>query len=161
MGVIRASKSAVIPAPPPLVYSLIADYRQGHPRILPLRYFGRLEVEQGGVGAGTIIRYEIKLFGREREVRAEITEPRPGVELVETDFATGARTTFTVAPGARAGETVVTIQTEWETGGLRGWIEAWLAPRLLQRIYVEELAQLAAVAAADAAASKRDHDEPV
>ena len=104
MEVIRVSKSAVIPAPAPLVYSLIADYREGHPRILPRRYFGRLEVEQGGFGAGTIIRYEIKLFGTERKVRAEITEPRPGMELVETDFATGARTTFTVAPGVRAGE---------------------------------------------------------
>jgi|SRR6185436_15910734 len=155
MGVIRVSKSAVIPAPAPLVYSLIADYREGHPRILPRRYFGRLEVEQGGFGAGTIIRYEIKLFGTERKVRAEITEPRPGMELVETDFATGARTTFTVVPGTRAGESEVTIQTEWEAQGLRGWIEEWMAPPLLRRIYVEELAQLGAVAAADASGSKR------
>ena len=154
MAVLRASKSALIAAPAPVVYSLIADYRAGHPRILPRRYFGRLEVEQGGVGAGTIIQYEIKLFGTERKVRAAITEPRPGLELVETDFATGARTTFIVAPGARADESEVTIQTEWERGGLRGWVEAWLAPPLLERIYVEELAQLGAVAAADASASK-------
>lgn len=154
MGVIRVSKSAMIPAPAPVIYSLIADYREGHPSILPRRYFGRLEVEQGGFGAGTIIRYEIKLFGSERKVRAEVTEPRPGMELVETDFATGARTTFTVAPGARAGESEVTIQTEWETGGLRGWIEKVTAPPLLRRIYVEELAQLGAVAAKDASASK-------
>jgi len=60
MRVVRASKSAVISAPTRAVYSLIADYRQGHPRMLPPRYFPRLKVERGGVGAGTNDRTELK-----------------------------------------------------------------------------------------------------
>lgn len=147
MRIIRVSKSAVIRSPAPAVYSLIADYRVGHPRILPRRYFGRLEVERGGSGAGTIIQYEIRVFGTTRRIRAEITEPRPGEELVETDLATGARTTFTVVPRAQGRESEVTIQTEWEGKGLRGWIEALTAPSVLQRIYAEELTRLGAAAA--------------
>jgi hypothetical protein len=137
----------LIRSPAPAVYSLIADYRAGHPRILPRAWFGPLEVERGGTGAGTIIRYEIRLLGTTRRVRAEITEPRPGAELVETDLATGARTTFTVAPRGEGREAEVTIRTEWEGKGLRGWIESLTAPPVLQRIYAEELAQLGAVAA--------------
>ena len=56
MPVVRASSSAQIRAPGRIVYSLIADYRNGHPRILPPRYYPPpLEVERGGVGAGTAI----------------------------------------------------------------------------------------------------------
>src|SRR6266581_807205 len=69
MRVVQVSSRALIPAPPQAVYSLIADYRGGHPRMLPRRYFPRLEVERGGSGAGTIIRFEVKLFGTTRRVR--------------------------------------------------------------------------------------------
>lgn len=155
MRVVHASRSACIRAPAPIVYSLIADYRSGHPRMLPPRYFPRLEVERGGVGAGTIIRFEVRLFGRTRPVRAEISEPRPGEELVETDLATGARTSFIVVPRAGGRESQVTIRTEWEASGLRGWIEGMLAPPLLRRIYAEELAQLGGVLAVDPPAPAR------
>lgn len=50
------SVARVIDAPPDRVYALIADYRSGHPRILPKAYFKELVVEQGGVGAGTVVR---------------------------------------------------------------------------------------------------------
>jgi hypothetical protein len=105
-----------------------------------------LEVERGGTGAGTIIRYQLRLFGVTREVRAEITEAAPGQVLVETDLASGARTTFTVTAEGDGERCRVKIDTEWDAKGLRGWIERMTAPRLLQRIYVEELAKLAAVA---------------
>jgi len=49
------SASALIPAPAQKVCDLIADYRDGHPRILPKPYFVSMEVEQGGYGAGTVI----------------------------------------------------------------------------------------------------------
>jgi hypothetical protein len=110
--------------------------------MLPRRYFPRLEVERGGSGEGTIICFEVKLFGTTRRVRAEISEPKPGEELVETDLATGARTTFIEAPRPGGGESEVTIKTEWEANGLRGWLERMLAPSLLRRIYAEQLAQL-------------------
>jgi polyketide cyclase/dehydrase/lipid transport protein len=151
--VVRASKSALISAPSRTVYSLIADYRNGHPRMLPRRYFPRLEVERGGLGAGTIIRFEVKLLGTTRRIRAEISEPTPGEELVETDLATGARTSFIVTSRGGGHQSEVTIKTEWEAKGLRGWLERMTAPPLLRRIYAEELAQLGTLFAAGSSAA--------
>ena len=142
MAVVRVSQSAIVPAPPSDVYSLIADYRNGHARMLPRKFFPRLEVERGGSGGGTIIEFEVRLFGRTRRVRAEISEPKPGQELVETDLATGARTTFLVVSRAGGRESEVTIGTEWEAKGVRGWMGRMLAPSLLRRIYTEQLALL-------------------
>jgi polyketide cyclase/dehydrase/lipid transport protein len=144
MSVARAASSGLVRAPARAVYSLIADYRHGHPRMLPAQYFPKLEVERGGTGAGTIIRFQVRLFGATREVRAEITEPTPGQVLVETDLATGARTTFRVTPEGGGETCSVEISTEWEAKGFRGWVERMTAPRLLQRIYREQLAKLAA-----------------
>jgi polyketide cyclase/dehydrase/lipid transport protein len=146
MSVARAASSALVRAPARAVYSLIADYRNGHPRMLPTRYFPRLEVERGGTGAGTIIRFQLRMFGVTREVRAEITEPTPGRVLVETELATGARTTFTITAEGGGEMCRVEIDTQWDTKGLRGWVERMTVPRLLQRIYREQLAKLAAVA---------------
>ena len=94
------SASATIPARRERVYSLIADYNDGHPRILP-KQFMSLVVEQGGVGAGTIIRFQMRVFGKKQTFRAAITEPERGRVLVETDLDTnGAVTTFTVNPSS-------------------------------------------------------------
>ena len=146
MSIAYAASSSVIHASARVVHQLLADYRDGHPRILPRQYFPRLEVERGGVGAGTIIRFQVRILGSTREVRAEITEPTPGQVLVETDLETGARTTFVVTPQDDGAACRVEIRTEWEAKGIRGWIERMMAPRMLRRIYVAELAQLAAVA---------------
>jgi len=145
MAVVRVSKSASIPAPAHAVYSFIADYRRTHALMLPRRYFPRLEVERGGSGAGTIIRFEFKLFGMTRRIRAEISEPKPGEEIAETDLATGARTTFVVLARAEGRESDVTIRTEWEAIGFRGWLEGMMVPRMLERIYAEQLARLGTI----------------
>ena len=92
------SKSAEISAPADRLYGIIADYRNGHPRILPPAFTG-LTVEAGGVGAGTRIRVGMRVFGRVMTFPAEITEPNPGRVLVERNL--GERpsvTTFTVDP---------------------------------------------------------------
>ena len=103
-------------------------------------------VESGsGVGAGTHIRFEMKLGGRLRRLRAVISEPDPGRVLLERDPDQGGGTTFTVTP---LGESAcqVHILTEWTSGGLRGWVESILAPRMLEPIYRDELAKLQRVA---------------
>ena len=149
MSIVRAEASARVRAPAPVVYRLIADYRDAHPRILPKRYFPLLEVERGGVGAGTVIRFQFRAFGVTREIRSEIAEPAPGRILVETDVATGARTTFTVTADGEGQMCRVQIATEWDAKGFRGWIERMTAPRWLQRVFAEELAMLAALAELD------------
>jgi uncharacterized protein YndB with AHSA1/START domain len=144
---IQATASAVIDAPPQTVYAILADYRHGHPQILPKAYFSALVVEQGGTGAGTRIRFDIRLLGTTRSVRAAITEPEPGRVLAETDLDTGAVTTFTVVPAPGGGGTDVTITTAWTASGVRGWVEGRIAPPMLRRIYTEELQNLARHAA--------------
>src|SRR5438270_3776904 len=106
------SASAVIPARRERIYSLISNYRDGHPRILP-KQFTSLVVEEGGIGAGTIIRFQMRVFGRKQTFRAAITEPEPGRVLVETYLdSNGAVTTFTVNPGHAPADSNVTISTE-------------------------------------------------
>jgi Polyketide cyclase / dehydrase and lipid transport len=147
MGFFRVSASALIEAPPHVVYSILADYRVGHPSILPRWAFLSLEVEEGGVGAGTVIRFRMRALGVTRESRARVTEPDPGRLLVETDVRTGLRTSFDVRPVTEGSGTLLTILTEWESHGLRGWIEGLLAPRFLRKVYAEELELLARRAA--------------
>jgi hypothetical protein len=141
------SASALIPASARKVYDLIADYRNGHPRILPRPYFVSLHVEKGGYGAGTIINFQMKLMGRIQSFHSVITEPEPGHILVETDMNTGAATTFTVDPRSEDQEAFVTITTTTTVpDGIFGKIQGWLTTQLLRPIYEKELGQLSAVA---------------
>jgi polyketide cyclase/dehydrase/lipid transport protein len=141
------SASAIIPARRERVYSLIANYHDGHPRILPKQFSG-LVVEQGGMGAGTVIRFQMSVFGKKQTFRAAITEPEPGRVLVETDLAAnGAVTTFTINPGTAPADSNVTISTELRVRtGFLGQIEKALTTMLLRPMYVKELENLARVA---------------
>lgn len=141
------SASAIIPARRERVYSLLANYRDGHPRILP-KQFSNLTVEQGGIGAGTIIRYQMSMLGRTQTFRAAITEPEPGRVLVETVLdGNGAVTTFTINPGTAPADSKVTISTELPVhGGLVGSLEKALSTLVLRSIYKKELENLARVA---------------
>jgi Polyketide cyclase / dehydrase and lipid transport len=139
--------SALIPARRERVYSLIANYRDGHARIIP-KQFSDLVVEQGGIGAGTVIRFQLSLLGKKQTYRAAVTEPEPGRVLVETDLETnGAITTFTVDAGTAPADSRVTISTELPvSAGFRGIIEKKLSTLLLRSMYLQELQNLARVA---------------
>lgn len=136
---IRVRSSAVIPAPPSIVYALIADYLRGHPRILPRKYFEDLTVEEGGVGSGTRITFFMRSFGMRRLFRARISEPEPGRRLVETYDPTGMTTTFTVDGQGGGNTSLVTIATRYAKRGPLGWVERWLAPRFLRKVFAAEL----------------------
>lgn len=147
METIRIQAAALIDAPAERVYGIIADYRNGHPRILPRSFFTSLDVEKGGVGAGTVIRVGSKLFGQTRTIRMEVTEPHPGCLLAEKDLDSEMITTFRVSPEHRGHHAHVTIVTDIpRSPGIRGAIEAWLLPRALGKVYAQELAQLGEVA---------------
>lgn len=140
------SATAHIDATPQRVYDIIANYRDGHPSILPGQ-FRNFTVEQGGIGDGTVIRFDVRAFGRTQHFRGIVTEPQPGRVLVER-YAEPApsTTTFTVVPDGTFGKTRVTITTELSTqhAGILGAIERFLAARLMRQMYAEELARLAA-----------------
>jgi len=133
------SASADIGAPSGTVYRLIADYRDGHPRILPASFFRNLRVEVGGYGLGTVITFDMLAFGRTQQLRAHIAEPDPGRVLVETYPDIGSVTAFTVeALGAFSSR--VTIATALRVKpGILGSLERWLLRRFLQRVYAAEL----------------------
>ena len=136
------SATTIVGAPAPVVYGILADYHEGHPAILPPRYFDGFEVETGGRGAGTRIRFRMRAFGQTRSVRADVTEPVPGRELVETDMATGAATRFLVEPVSDGRASRVTFETTWCRAGIGGWAERWFAPHYLRKVYRAELALL-------------------
>jgi hypothetical protein len=120
----------------------LADYREGHAAILPRRYFTHLLMERGGQGAGTVIRFGMKLGGRVREARAEVSEPEPGRVLAERILdARATVTTFTVDPVGRD-RVRVTIMTSWTASGIAAFLERLLAPILLRRVYREQLVNL-------------------
>lgn len=149
MRTVEVAVSAVIEAPPGELYAIIADYRNRHPRILSRKHFPRLEVERGGIGAGTRIRFQMRLVGRIRTLRAEIHEPEPGRVLVERNLdPQAAVTTFTVEPLDGGRRAAVTIATRWESGGARWLVERALAPRLLRPVFEAQLGNLARAACA-------------
>lgn len=138
--------SGRIEAAASVVYGIIADYTGPHQRIIPPRYLRRLEAERGGVGAGTIIRFELVMMGSARKMRAEVTEPRPGRELRENDVTGRGFTSFQVEP-IDDRSCNVRIETHSIAQGIRLWLERRLAGPLLNRIIVEELKLLADEAA--------------
>jgi len=141
--------SATIKAPAQQVYAILADYHQGHPRILPKQFTG-LTVEQGGIGAGTRLRFAMTVMGQTHHFQSVVTEPEPGRILVESNSSATmppSVTTFTVEPLAGGSQTRVTIQPQNQSrDGLAGLIERFLGKRFLQRVYAQELALLTAYA---------------
>ena len=143
----RISVSGLVQAPAARVYDIIADYQNSHGHILPKPYFVSLTVERGGVGAGTVVSFQMRLMGRVQMFHATISEPEPGRRLVETTD-TGAITTFLIEPHGNQQQTHITISTDTRVpDGLVGAVQGWLTTRLLRPIYVKELEQLAMYAA--------------
>lgn len=144
MNKVHVEASATIDARAEEIYAVLADYRTGHPAIVPKAYFTSLEVEKGGQGAGTIVQIRMKVFGVERAFRQLVSEPEPGRVLVEADLASDLATTFTVEPVGGV-QSRVTIATDFAPSpGITGFVERVLNPPVLRRIYREELKQLAA-----------------
>jgi uncharacterized protein YndB with AHSA1/START domain len=96
MAQIHAHATKVIEAPPEKVYRLLANFNESHPAILPPHVFFDLVVEQGGIGAGTVVRVNITATGATHKLHVSVNEPEPGRIMVERDPETGLTTTFTV-----------------------------------------------------------------
>lgn len=146
MGRIHIKVNGTINAPAAEVYSLLADYRNGHPLVVPKQYFSPLVVEEGGYGAGTVISFSVKVGGNTTKYREVVTEPQPGRVLVETDTLSSTVTTFTVTPkGDNQAE--LEIATDFDSSkGVRGLLEMLFAPNMMKGIYEKELRQIDQVA---------------
>ena len=147
MAKYKFSVSSLIPSPPKKVYSIIADYNNGHPQILPKPPFVSLTVEKGGVGAGTVLIVKMKVMGKLLAFKTIVTEPEPGRVLVETND-TGYITTFTVDPKNDGTYSYVTFTTELaKNSSTLKRIEFFISKQYLPLVYKKELENLAEIAA--------------
>jgi hypothetical protein len=143
----KFSVSSLIPVPPKVVYGIIADYKSSHPQILPKPPFVSLTVEQGGIGAGTVLLVQMKVMGKLRAFKTIVTEPEPGRVLVETND-TGYITTFTVDPKNEGKHSYVTFTTEINNNlSLLKKIEFFFTKQYLPLVYKKELENLSDLAA--------------
>jgi hypothetical protein len=145
----RVAVERTIVAAPAAIYGILRDYRNHHPKILPPA-FQAFRVESGGMGAGTIFTTELKTGGRTRRFRMQVEEPQPGHRLQERDLASSLVTTFYVQPAPAAGATIVRIETTWDAApGFRGLFERLFAPRVMRKLYADELDRLATYASTE------------
>jgi hypothetical protein len=144
MSFLTISQSMDIDAPGGQVYGVLSDYRKGHPAILPKPYFTELTVEEGGIGAGTVIRVGMKAMGVSSRYLMIVTEPEPGRVLVEADADAGVTTTFTVELASGEPRCRVTISTNMPLSrGVKGALERLVTPPVTRRIFRKQLRQLA------------------
>jgi uncharacterized protein YndB with AHSA1/START domain len=143
MGRTRAQAERLIDASPAAVYAVLADYTTQHPRIMPAPPFSDLEVESGGVGAGTVFHITVRMLGRRQRLHMQVAEPDPGRVLTETNLDTGVVTMFSVTPGDGGSRTLAGMSSEWESqGGVRGLVDRLVTPLLMGRIFAKQLRQL-------------------
>jgi len=139
MGKVNVEQEGSVGASAELTYRLIAT-DEHHQRFLP-DGFSDFEVLEGGTGAGTLHRFRVRAGGRTREYTMRVAEPAPGRVITETDQGSSLVTTFTVTPVADSCR--VLISTSWDgAGGIGGFFERLFAPRVMRRMYADELARL-------------------
>jgi hypothetical protein len=144
MALINVSAERVIDAPAETVYGYVADHVEHHPHFLPPA-FSDFKVESGGVGAGTVTSFKVTAGGRTRDYQMQVAEPEPGRVMTESDMNSSLVTTWTIEP--RGTGSLVRIETGWEgAGGVGGLFERLFAPRVMHRIYQDELERLNAYA---------------
>lgn len=138
---LRVHAERLVDVPAGRVYRLIADYENHHWRFLPpaATDFG---VEEGGVGAGTVLHVTFKLAGQSQTYRMRVEEPEPGRVLTETEIDGPTVTTYMVEPQGAGSR--VHLETEWEPAdGLAGLVDRLLGPLLVRRLYNDLLDRLA------------------
>jgi hypothetical protein len=139
MGQVSASSSVMINAEPDKVFAAVADYKVVRPKILSSHYSG-YEVLQGGVGAGTIVKWKLQATkSRSRDVQSNVDIA--GHTVIEKDANSSMVTNWTVAPAGPGSS--VTVKTSWNgAGGIGGFFEKTFAPLGLKKIQAEVLENL-------------------
>jgi hypothetical protein len=141
MALVRVEADKTIGARAAHVYEVLADYSVHHPKIMPPDHFSNLEVESGGVGAGTVFHITAKLAGKRQRLHMRVSEPEPGSVLCETNLDTGVVTQFTVS-GNGSNASVVRMSSEWESRGLKGLLDRLFTPHVMRGLFAEQLDQL-------------------
>jgi hypothetical protein len=142
--IVVASAERTVDALADEIYRHLADLHL-QARFLPPPFYD-FQVDEGGVGTGSVLRFKIDFAGGVRELRMRVTKPEPGRTLVQTDTnGSGLVRTFTVTPRGEQALVNITSRFDGETG-VAGFVERIIAPRRLHRVYAKELARLDAYA---------------
>lgn len=124
------------------VYAVLADYNNGHPKIMPPQYCEGLNVLKGsGVGENSRIEAHFNIYGQRETLVMDVSEPEPGRILQEIDTKATNITRFIVDPIDQA-TCRVTLQTKImkQTGIPPGpTLDMWLKSFVLKQIFTEEL----------------------
>ena len=124
------------------VYAILADYKHGHPRIMPRKYCDGLRVLKGsGVGENTRIEVRFNIFGQKETLVMDISEPEPGRVLQEIDTNAKNITQFIVDP-LDEGTCTVTLRTSvLSTLGFQplAAVDMWMKKFVLRSMFEEEL----------------------
>lgn len=119
----------------------LADYTGARRAAMPEAY-SQYRVEDGGTGAGTTVGWRFQATKkRVRDQLVRVSEEADGT-LVESDTRSSMVTRWTVVP---SGMTACTVRstTTWDgAGGIGGFFERTFAPRGLQRVTAELVANL-------------------
>jgi uncharacterized protein YndB with AHSA1/START domain len=138
---VKTTAERTVPASREEVYEFLSDYREKRPQILTDN-FSDYAVEEGGHGAGTVVRYRLRA-GRERPFRMRVEEPDPGNTMRESDTGSSFVTTWRLSPAGGDRSTRVRVTVEWEgAGGIPGIFERLFAPAGIRRVYGEVLDNL-------------------
>ncbi|MFB7945260.1 SRPBCC family protein [Kitasatospora phosalacinea] len=143
MGKVHAATERTYGADPARVYEVLADYAVTRPKLLPAQY-SEYEVRAGGQGAGTQVHWKLQATeSRVRDCLFTVSAPSPE-KLVETDANSSMVITWTVSAVGESGSRV-TVEADWTgAGGIGGFFERTFAPKGLNRIHDQVLANLAA-----------------
>jgi carbon monoxide dehydrogenase subunit G len=139
VGQVSASSSIAVSAAPDAVVTALSDYETVRPRILPEQYRD-YRVVSGGQGDGTVAEWTLQATSkRSRNVKATVAVS--GNTITERDGNSSMVTRWTVVPSGTGSE--VTTKTEWVgAGGIGGFFERTFAPRGLEKIQAQVLANL-------------------
>lgn len=132
-----------ISASPEQVFNLLADYRDGHWRVLPPA-FTDYRVLEGGFGAGTRIAFSLTTGGRSRSTEGVVAVPDPGRVIVESYPREAMVTTFTVDPEGEGSRLSIATSIPARTP-FTAPLERFLLRRILEPIYREEFALVAEI----------------
>jgi Polyketide cyclase / dehydrase and lipid transport len=142
MAQVQAITRRQVAAAPDAVVAAIADYSAVRPKLLPAPY-SQFAVQSGGQGAGTVAAWHLQATEkRSRDLLVTVTQPDPAT-VVETDANSSMVITWVVAPAGDG--SVVSVETRWDgAGGVGGFFERTFAPKGINRIHDQVLANLAA-----------------
>ncbi|WP_273843664.1 SRPBCC family protein [Rubrobacter calidifluminis] len=140
MAHVKATAERTVSAGQQRVYEFISDFQEKRPHILT-ENFSEYAVEEGGRGAGTVVRYRLRA-GRERPFRMRVEEPDPGSTLRESDEGSSFVTTWRLSSQGED-RTRVRVVVEWDGArGVAGIFERIFAPAGIRRVYEGVLERL-------------------